>query len=174
MTKHSSNINTYSLGFNSPVDETPAARETAKFLGTKHHEIICQPEDFNLLPEIIWHMDRPVGDALLIAFYKLAQGAAKDLKVVLGGEGADEAFAGYSFQGVISKVEKLRRMVPGSNGAGRTGLQDHSACVAQQALCVSRRPRQPGQKARGGVPAGLHAARPEPQLQFAAHPLGPG
>jgi asparagine synthase (glutamine-hydrolysing) len=55
-------------------------------------------------------MDRPVGDALIIAFYKLAQGASKDLKVVLGGEGADEAFAGYSFQGVITKVEKLRRV----------------------------------------------------------------
>lgn len=113
MTKHSSNINTYSLGFNSPVDETPAARETAAFLGTKHHEIICQPEDFDLLPKIVWHMDRPVGDALLIAFYKLAQGASKDLKVVLGGEGADEAFAGYSFQGVITKVEKMRRKIPG-------------------------------------------------------------
>lgn len=112
MTKFSSNINTYSIGFDSPVDETPAARETAKFLGTHHHEIICQPEDFDLLPKIVWHMDRPVGDALIIAFYKLAQGASQDLKVVLGGEGADEAFAGYSFQGVITKVEKLKRLFP--------------------------------------------------------------
>jgi len=112
MTKHSSRINTYSVGFDSPVDETPAARETAKFLGTNHHEIICQPEDFELLPKIVWHMDRPVGDALLIAFYKLAQGASKDLKVVLGGEGADEAFAGYSFQGVIGKVEKVKALAP--------------------------------------------------------------
>ena len=103
MTKFSSNINTYSVGFGTPVDETPAARETAAFLGTKHHEIICQPEDFDLLPKIVWHMDRPVGDALLIAFYKLAQGAAKDLKVVLGGEGADEAFAGY----IWFKLRKL-------------------------------------------------------------------
>ncbi len=116
MTKHSSNINTYSVGFDSPVDETPAARETAAFLGTKHHEIICKPEDFELLPKIVWHMDRPVGDALLIAFYKLAQGASKDLKVVLGGEGADEAFAGYSFHGVITKVEKMRSIFPGITG----------------------------------------------------------
>ncbi|MEI6537864.1 MAG: asparagine synthase C-terminal domain-containing protein, partial [Verrucomicrobiaceae bacterium] len=123
MTKFSSNINTYSVGFNSPVDETPAARETAAFLGTKHHEIICQPEDFDLLPKIIWHMDRPVGDALLIAFYKLAQGASKDLKVVLGGEGADEAFAGYSFQGVITKVEKMRRKFPGITGLGALAFQ---------------------------------------------------
>ncbi len=123
MTKFSSNINTYSVGFNSPVDETPAARETAAFLGTKHHEIICQPEDFDLLPKIIWHMDRPVGDALLIAFYKLAQGASKDLKVVLGGEGADEAFAGYSFQGVISKVEKMRRKFSGIPALGALAFQ---------------------------------------------------
>src|SRR5215469_11029216 len=122
MMKYSSDINTYSIGFDSPVDETPAARETAKFLGTKHHEIICRPEDFDLLPEIVWHMDRPVGDALLIAFYKLAQGAAKDLKVVLGGEGADEAFAGYSFQGVICKVEKMRRLIPGITSLGSLGV----------------------------------------------------
>ena len=106
-------INTYSLGFDSPLDETPAARETAAFLGTQHHEIICQPEDFELLPEIVWHMDRPVGDALLIAFYKLAEGARKQVKVVLGGEGADEAFAGYSFHQVINKVERLNRRLPG-------------------------------------------------------------
>jgi asparagine synthase (glutamine-hydrolysing) len=123
MTKYSSNINTYSIGFGTPVDETPAARETAAFLGTKHHEIICQPEDFDLLPRIVWHMDRPVGDALLIAFYKLAQGAAKDLKVVLGGEGADEAFAGYSFQGVISKVEKIKRLVPFAPQLGALAFQ---------------------------------------------------
>lgn len=123
MTKFSSNINTYSVGFDSPVDETPAARETAAFLGTKHHEIICQPEDFELLPKIVWHMDRPVGDALLIAFYKLAQGASKDLKVVLGGEGADEAFAGYSFQGVITKVEKMKRMLPFAPALGALAFQ---------------------------------------------------
>src|SRR5262249_52072317 len=68
-------------------------------------------------------MDRPVGDALLIAFYKLAQGAAQDLKVVLGGEGADEAFAGYSFQGVICKVEKMCRMLPGAPALGALAFQ---------------------------------------------------
>jgi asparagine synthase (glutamine-hydrolysing) len=112
MRKYSSDINTYSIGFNSPVDETAGARETAAFLGTKHHEILCEAEDFNLLPKVVWHMDRPVGDALIIAFYKLAQGASKDLKVVLGGEGADEAFAGYSFHKVMCQVEKVRRVFP--------------------------------------------------------------
>ncbi|MGB7793240.1 MAG: asparagine synthase (glutamine-hydrolyzing), partial [Terrimicrobiaceae bacterium] len=94
MTESSEKVNTYSIGFNSPVDETHDAAETARLLGTSHHEIQCAPEDFDLLPRIVWHMDRPVGDALIIAFYKLAEGAARDLKVVISGEGADEVFAG--------------------------------------------------------------------------------
>lgn len=112
MTRHSSDINTYCIGFGAPTDETTAAAETAKFLGVKHHEIFTTAEDFKLLPEIVWHMDRPVGDALIIAFFKLAQGASRDLKVVLGGEGADEAFAGYEFQKVINLVEKYRQLMP--------------------------------------------------------------
>lgn len=113
MVKHSSNVNTYSVGFGSPIDETKDAAETAKFLGTNHHEIICEASDFSLLRKIVWHMDRPVGDALIIAFYKLAEGASKDLKVVLGGEGADEIFAGYSFQKVMSKVEGFKNKFGG-------------------------------------------------------------
>jgi asparagine synthase (glutamine-hydrolysing) len=112
MTKHSSRINTYCIGFGTPIDETRDAAETARFLGTDHHEIQCRPEDFRLLQRIVWHMDRPVGDALIIAFYKLAEGAGRDLKVVLGGEGADEMFAGYSFQKVICLIERYHRLTP--------------------------------------------------------------
>lgn len=112
MLKHTSNVNTYSIGFNSPIDETHDAAETAAFLGTNHHSINVEPGDFDLLPEIVRHMDRPVGDALIIAFYKLAQGAARDLKVVLGGEGADECFAGYDFQKKILLAQKLGPLAP--------------------------------------------------------------
>jgi asparagine synthase (glutamine-hydrolysing) len=113
MTESSDKVNTYSIGFNSPVDETHDAAETARLLGTSHHEIQCAPEDFDLLPRIVWHMDRPVGDALIIAFYKLAEGAARDLKVIISGEGADEVFAGYSFQNVIQFAEWYHQRVPG-------------------------------------------------------------
>jgi asparagine synthase (glutamine-hydrolysing) len=125
MTQFSSSINTYSVGFGAPGDETPAAAETARFLGTNHHEIICRPEDFDLLPKIVWQMDRPVGDALIIAFYKLAEGAAKDLKVVLGGEGADEAFAGYSFHKVINLIQRYHGIMPAAlhQGLALPGLQ---------------------------------------------------
>ena len=113
MTESSDKVNTYSIGFNSPVDETHDAAETARLLGTSHHEIQCAPEDFDLLPKVVWHMDRPVGDALIMAFYKLAEGAARDLKVIISGEGADEIFAGYSFQNVIQLAEWYHQLVPG-------------------------------------------------------------
>lgn len=112
MRKYVSRVDTYSIGFRSPVDETAAAAETARRLGANHHEVYCLAEDFDLLPKVVWHMDRPVGDVLVIAFYKLAQAAARDVKVVMGGEGPDEMFAGYSFHKVIGWAELCRRLAP--------------------------------------------------------------
>ncbi|MCB1236500.1 MAG: asparagine synthase (glutamine-hydrolyzing) [Verrucomicrobiae bacterium] len=107
------NLHTFSIGFNSPIDETRDAAETARLLGTTHHEIQVTPEDFELLPRVVWQMDRPVGDALILAFDRLAANCGKDFKVVLGGEGADEMFAGYQFHKVMPMVEKYHRLVPG-------------------------------------------------------------
>ncbi len=112
MRRYNERINTYSIGFRSPVDETAAAARTARLLGANHHEIYCLAEDFDLLPRVIWQMDRPVGDMLIIAFYKLAAAASRDLKVVISGEGADEMFAGYSFHKVIQWVNTYRRLAP--------------------------------------------------------------
>ena len=125
MTRHSSAINTYSIGFGAPTDETPAARETARFLGTNHTEIICTAEDFNLLPKIVWHMDRPVGDALIIAFYKLAQGAARTSGSSSGAREPMRHSAGYEFHKVICLVERFRRRVPSMlhRGVMLPGLQ---------------------------------------------------
>ena len=108
-----SDLHTFSLGFNSPIDETKDAAATAKLLGTTHHEINLVPDDFERLPQIIWQMDRPVGDALIIAFDRLAANCSQDFKVVLGGEGADEMFGGYSFHKITKMVELYQKMVPG-------------------------------------------------------------
>ncbi len=112
MRRHLDRVHTFSIGFGSAIDETPAAARTAALLGTVHHEVQCRAEDFSLLPRVVWHMDRPVGDALILAFYKLAQAAGRDFKVVLGGEGADEMFAGYGFHKVLPLVEGLNRALP--------------------------------------------------------------
>ena len=112
MRRHLERVHTFSIGFGSAIDETPLAARTAALLGTTHHEVQLGAEDFALLPRVVWHMDRPVGDALVLAFYKLAQAAGRDFKVVLGGEGADEMFAGYGFHKVLPAVETLHRRLP--------------------------------------------------------------
>ena len=47
------------------------------------------------LPRYVWHMEEPVCEPPAIALYFVAALAADHVKVVLSGEGGDEAFAGY-------------------------------------------------------------------------------
>jgi asparagine synthase (glutamine-hydrolysing) len=103
---------TFSIGFGSPIDETSDARRLAERLGCTHHEVIAEPGDFELLPRAIWHLERPIGDALILAYYLLARETARHVKVVLSGEGADESFAGYSFHKIILWTERLNRLLP--------------------------------------------------------------
>jgi len=112
MSSFTEKVKTFSIGFQSPVDETGDARELAKSLHCDHHELTCLPEHFKLLPKVIWHLERPVGDALVLAYYLLAQETAKYVKVVLSGEGADEIFAGYSFHKIINLTHKYNKVVP--------------------------------------------------------------
>lgn len=113
MTEFSNNIKTFSLGFDSPIDELPEARALAAKFGCDHHEVVCVPDDLGLLPKVMWHLERPIGDVLVLAYYKLAQEAARHVKVVLSGEGADELFAGYSFHKIIRWTDTWQRLVPG-------------------------------------------------------------
>ena len=71
--------------------------KVAKAAGLRHHvKIISKEEFWNSLPDVMYHMDEPSGDASAVALYFLAKEAAKHVKVVLSGEGADELFGGYN------------------------------------------------------------------------------
>ena len=91
-------ITTVSIGFGASSDETPHASDFAASLELPNHSTQLTPESLQDLPRVIHQMDRPIGDALILAFDHLAKHTA-DLgcKVALGGEGPDEHYAGYSF-----------------------------------------------------------------------------
>jgi asparagine synthase (glutamine-hydrolysing) len=112
MTRSTSKLNTFSIGFQSPIDETLQARELAAHLGCTHHEVNATPEDFARLPEAIWHLERPIGDVLILAYFLLGQETGRHVKVVLSGEGADESFAGYSFHKIIKWTEFCSKLIP--------------------------------------------------------------
>ena len=77
-------------------DEREHAKEVARAVGAEHIEVEVGEQDFwNHLPAIAGAMDDPAADYAVLPTYLLAREAAKELKVVLTGEGGDELFAGY-------------------------------------------------------------------------------
>ena len=94
-------VRTFTVGFDFEHDELAAAAATARELGCIHTEIPCRAADVELLPEIVWHLDEPIGDAIVLPMYQLARRAKRDVTVVLTGEGADETLGGYLFHRVL-------------------------------------------------------------------------
>ncbi len=77
-------------------DERDGARKAATAAHARHVEIEVTADDFwRSLPAIAAAMDDPAADYAIVPTYLLAQAAAREVKVVLSGEGGDELFAGY-------------------------------------------------------------------------------
>jgi asparagine synthase (glutamine-hydrolysing) len=93
----SRNVRTFSIGFEDPsFDESQHARAVAHHLGTDHHERTFSVKTvYDLLPEVATWLDEPFGDASILPTHLLSRFAREQVKVVLGGDGADELLAGY-------------------------------------------------------------------------------
>ncbi len=90
-------VRTFSIGFEDPsFDESGHARAVARHLGTDHHERTFSVKTaYDLLPEVAAWLDEPFGDASILPTHLLSRFAREQVKVVLGGDGADELLAGY-------------------------------------------------------------------------------
>ncbi len=92
-------IKTFTVGFaeyRGERDEISWARELAEGLGVEndaHH--VTEEEYWKALPLVQWHMDEPSADPSAVALYFVDKLAARRVKAVLSGEGADEFFGGY-------------------------------------------------------------------------------
>ena len=89
---------TYTISYAEPkYDESFPARALARSLGVRNRVRRISPGEFwDAVPTVQYHMDEPLADAAAVALYFLNREAAKDVKVVLSGEGADELFGGYN------------------------------------------------------------------------------
>jgi asparagine synthase (glutamine-hydrolysing) len=89
-------VRSYSIGFDDQrYDELKYAGAVARQFGTQHHEDVVRLDAIGLLPELADHYDEPFADSSAIPTFRVAQIAARDLKVVLTGDGGDESFGGY-------------------------------------------------------------------------------
>ena len=96
--KHlSAPLQTFTVGFDSVEhDERDIARKTSEMIGSKHHEFVATPEDLlAFADELITHYGLPYADSSALPTWLLARETSKHVKVVLTGDGGDEAFGGY-------------------------------------------------------------------------------
>jgi asparagine synthase (glutamine-hydrolysing) len=74
--------------------ELPYARLVADRYRTDHVEARVEAKVIGSLPNMIWHLDEP-SDPIAACQYSAAELASRHVKVVLGGDGGDELFAGF-------------------------------------------------------------------------------
>ena len=88
-------LRTFSMGIPyRNLNELPAAAAVAKLYGTRHFAEEVTPSVGADLPRLVSALDEPA-DPLSICLLHLARMTAREVKVVLGGDGGDELFGGY-------------------------------------------------------------------------------
>jgi asparagine synthase (glutamine-hydrolysing) len=125
-------IKSFSVANEEPsFDESRYARMVAQHLGTEHHVItLTSRAMLDFLPGIGEYMDEPLGDSSFVPTFLLAEFARRKVKVVLGGDGGDELFAGYPTLKAHKLFNYYQRLVPGT-------LRDHLVPRIVNALPVS-------------------------------------
>lgn len=107
-------LSSFTLGFSEPnlIDERPYATLAARTYGADHHEMTISSKEFaDFLPKFAWHMEEPVCEPQAVALYYVSQLAKDFVKVLISGEGGDEAFAGYqTYRGVLW-LERLKKLL---------------------------------------------------------------
>ena len=94
------NVRTFSIGFEDIDDEAGSEFEysdqvVSQYKTTHSKYIVPNNSVLPRLEEAVDNMAEPMVGQDAVAFYLLSEQVSKDVKVVLSGQGADEAFAGY-------------------------------------------------------------------------------
>ena len=111
---------TFSIGVEeSDFDERPFARMVADEYGTQHLEERVSANLIQSLPDMVWHLDEP-SDPIAACMFQAASLASKHVKVVLGGDGGDELFAGFD-RYVGARYVDMYRLMPLSLRKGLMG-----------------------------------------------------
>ncbi len=90
-------VESFSIGFAEEAsNELPYARLIAEQIHASHHEgMVSWPDMQGALQHVVDVYDEPFADSSSVPTMAVSKLAAAHVKVVLSGEGGDEAFAGY-------------------------------------------------------------------------------
>lgn len=107
-------IRTFSVGYEEEqYSELSYAKQFSDELGVENIANKISADDFfDAMPDIQYFMDEPLPNPSENPLYFLAENAAKHVKVVLSGEGADELFGGYPNYLQEAHLADYERKVP--------------------------------------------------------------
>jgi asparagine synthase (glutamine-hydrolysing) len=89
----------------------------------------------NLSEKVVWHLDQPIADDACLANFMVAELAARDVKMVLTGEGGDELFAGYArYAG--ERLSPLFQHLPQAAKSVALGASGHIPGLRRQKLAL--------------------------------------
>ncbi|HEX9364519.1 MAG TPA: asparagine synthase (glutamine-hydrolyzing) [Candidatus Dormibacteraeota bacterium] len=101
-------------------DESGYARELAEWKGFQVLDIDITAGDFvDSIQKVIYHLDYPVAGPGSFPQYLVSALAAKHRKVVLGGQGGDEIFGGYTRYLVAYFEQCIKGAIEGTMSSGR-------------------------------------------------------
>jgi asparagine synthase (glutamine-hydrolysing) len=106
-------FHTFSVAFadGGNFDERDYARKVSDHIGSRHHEIVINQNDFvDFLPDLVRFSDEPLADLAAVPLYYVSRLAQRHVKVVLSGEGSDEILAGYDMEQLATRLEQLRKI----------------------------------------------------------------
>jgi asparagine synthase (glutamine-hydrolysing) len=103
-------LQTFSINFKEArFSEAAFASRVSGHCGTEHHELVSEAERYmQLLPRAVWHHDEPLMHPNSIPIYQISRLAKEFVTVLLSGEGADEVFGGYYWQGRHALMHRWR------------------------------------------------------------------
>jgi asparagine synthase (glutamine-hydrolysing) len=105
-------VESFSIGFEGPLDETRYADHVAELFQTHHHSRRVNVADFRLIDPLVAMFDEPFADASALPLLRLCQLARERVTVALSGDGADEVFAGYRRHVFFDREEAVRTILP--------------------------------------------------------------
>ncbi len=107
-------VQTFSIGFQDPAfNELPYANKVAAHCGTRHRQLIVEPESVAVLPKLVAVLDEPFADQSAIPTYFVSKFAREYVTVILSGDGGDELFAGYDQYQKFLRISALHHATGG-------------------------------------------------------------
>jgi asparagine synthase (glutamine-hydrolysing) len=122
--KQGSKLEAFTANFGDGHPDLAHATHVARYLGLRHEVLnIDAHQAAKGFRELLWHYDEPFADSSAIPSFALARALQGRYKVVLNGDGGDEAFGGYRHYEHIATKQALKR------AAAAVGLADGATNV---------------------------------------------